>query len=109
MPALQKPVAGFGSQHLELKHLVVLAVHVRRSTTAAVAVLAKRRSRNTKEAVNISRARVLQKKMQLPLDLSSNFSVVLGIKMDYVLSVPSVAAAISAPKLVSQLLTPGKK
>ena len=47
--------------------------------------------------------------MQLPLDLSSNFSVVLGIKMDYVLSVPSVAAAISALKLVGQLLTPGKK
>ena len=47
--------------------------------------------------------------MQLPFDLSSSFSVVLGIKMDYVLSVPSVAAAISAPKLVSQLLTPSKK
>ena len=47
--------------------------------------------------------------MQLPFDSCSSFSVVLGIKMDYVLSVPSVAAAISAPKLVSQLLTPSKK
>ena len=82
-----------------VKHLVILvvAVHMRR-TTAVVAVLAQRRSSNTSQHIPSPSP---AKKMQLPFDSCSSCSVVLGIKMDYVLSVPSAAAAISAPKLVS--------